>query len=106
MNVSRALPRMGWHLLLALVMLLMQQAGWRHGLEHHAHDDDGAPTHAACLSCVAHHAQGHALGSTAPNVLMLPGVGHVLCAIVAQPQCGNSVCLSYQSRAPPSVISA
>jgi hypothetical protein len=64
--------RAGWHWVLALVLLLMQQAGLRHGLQH-ATRDDGAPTHAACLECVAHHASdAGTLDATTPTLFTSP----------------------------------
>jgi hypothetical protein len=100
------LIRLGWHVLLALVLLLMQQAGLRHSLEHIAHDEDSAPTHAACLLCVAHHVQDQAPGSTPPGLLEPIGMGHVLSAVTGQAQCTHGVRLHYRSRAPPSDVSA
>lgn len=89
--------------MLALAMLLMQQAGVRHSLQH-ATNDDGAPAHIACLECLALHASDH--GATpAALTLALASFDHVLTADAAQPQCGHSVVTGYQPRAPP-VLSA
>jgi hypothetical protein len=105
MNPSRTLSRLTWRLALVFVMLLMQQAGWRHSLEHLAHDDDAAPTHAACLLCVAHHVQDHGLAA-APPVIAAPAFsGHVAHADGQRAQCPQGVRLSYRSRAPPSSLS-
>ena len=97
--LSRSLTRFGWHTLLALAMLLMQQVGVRHSLQH-ATSDDGAPTHVACLECLALHASDH--GATpAALTLALASFDHVLTADAAQPQCGQSVTVGYLPRAPP-----
>lgn len=96
---GRWLSRLGWHTLLALVMLLMQQAGLRHSLQH-ATRDDGAPTHTVCVECLAHHASDHSAAPTVP-VLALASFDHVLTADAAQPQCGQSVVTGYLPRAPP-----
>ena len=56
----------GWHLVLALFMLFMQQAGWRHALQH-ATRDEGAPTHTVCLECLAHHASDPSVAPTVPT---------------------------------------
>ncbi|MDO9236509.1 MAG: hypothetical protein Q7U28_10840 [Aquabacterium sp.] len=89
----------GWHLLLALVMLLTQQAGLRHKLQHTT-NDDGAATHSACVVCLAHHGSDH---STTPTVqaLVLATFEHVLTADAAQPQRAQSVVTGYLPRAPP-----
>ena len=106
MDLTRpTLMRMGRHLLLALAMLLMQQAGLRHSLEHDAHED-AAPAHTACLLCMAHHAQGSpALGGT-PPALPVVQAGHVLCAPAGQVQPGGAASIGYLSRAPPLRLSA
>jgi hypothetical protein len=91
--------RLGWQMLLALVMLLMQQAGLRHSLTH-ATRDDSTPTHTACLECLAHHASDHSMAHTVP-VLLLASFDHVRAADAAQPQCGHSVQTGYLPRAPP-----
>lgn len=91
--------KVGWHLVLALVMLLMQQAGLRHSLQH-ALQDESAPTHAVCVECLAHHAND--VGAThAIPALVLVEFGHVLTADEAQPQLGHSVQTGYLPRAPP-----
>jgi hypothetical protein len=102
----RKLPRSGWHLLLALVLLLMQQAGLRHSLQHLTHDEDSAPTHAACLLCVAHHGQDHTLSGTPPLVAPLSLAGHVFHATAALPPYLGGLRLNYRSRAPPLAVSA
>lgn len=95
---------MGWHLLLALVMLLMQQAGLRHALQHAALDD-GIPTHTVCVECLAHHASDSGVAPTVPT-LAQASLDHVLTADAAQPQCGQGVACVYLPRAPPLVFAA
>ena len=102
---SRKLSRTGWHLVLALVMLLMQQAGLHHAFEHAGHEDEAAHTHAACLQCAAHHAQGHALAPT-PLEVAMPTGSHVLRAAAMHGQRTHGVQLNYRARAPPSFVSA
>lgn len=96
--------RLGWHLLLALVMLLMQQAGLRHALQH-ATRDDGNHAHTLCVECLAYHA---ADASVAPSkaALALAHFEHVLTADTAQPQCAGSAPGAYLARAPPALFSA
>lgn len=96
--------RWAWHLVLAFGLLLMQQAGLRHALQHATRDDGGA-THAVCVECLAHHANDTAVTPTVPS-LALARLDHALTADAAQPQCGQGLAASYQSRAPPSVLSA
>jgi len=113
LRVDRKRHSLAWHLVLGLCLLLMQQAGLRHALEHVAQhgtqhgtqQEDAAPTHAACLLCAAHHAQGHTLAAT-PQVPAPLALGHVLHAHATLTQCGQGVNLSYLSRAPPSLVSA
>jgi hypothetical protein len=96
---GRWMSKLGWHMVLALVMLLMQQAGLRHSLQH-ATRNDSAPTHTVCLECLAHHASDHSMAPTVP-ALLATTFDHVLTADTAQPQCGHSVQVGYLSRAPP-----
>jgi hypothetical protein len=98
---SRVTPPWRWHLVLALVMLLMQQAGLRHSLQHALHDD-GAPTHAACVVCLAHHANDLGATHSVPT-LVLAAVDHVLTADAAQGQRGHCVQTGYLPRAPPAL---
>jgi hypothetical protein len=95
--------RLGWHLLLALVMLLMQQVSLRHALQH-AERDDGNQAHTLCVQCLAHHA---ADASVAPSVatVALARFGHVLTADTAQPQCAQGLACAYLARAPPALFS-
>lgn len=95
---------MGWHFMLALLMLLAQQTGLRHSLKHAVHDE-GAATHAVCLECLAHHANDHSATPIVP-VLALAGFDHVLTEGLACAQCGHGFQAGYLPRAPPAVFSA
>lgn len=101
---GRTIKRLGWHLLLALVMLLMQQAGWRHALQH-ATRDDGHHAHTLCVECLAYHA---ADASVAPSkaAQALAHFEHVQTADTAQPQCAPGAPGAYRARAPPALFSA
>ncbi|MFT3857373.1 MAG: hypothetical protein QM742_07720 [Aquabacterium sp.] len=100
----RKLHRLSWHLVLVAVLLLMQQAGVRHSFEHRA-DEDAAPSHAACLLCMAHHAQGHALSGDVPT-MATPTLHHVQQAAALHARRDGSIVAAYQPRAPPPVFSA
>jgi hypothetical protein len=91
--------RWGWHLLLALVMLWMQQAGLRHALQHIGRNDT-APAHTACLECLAHHAQDHGAAPTVP-VLATVSAEHVLTPDQGEAQRTAEAPRVYWSRAPP-----
>lgn len=106
MTTRPKLYRMGWHLVLALLLLLMQQAGLHHALEHGSHEDEPASLHAACLLCAAHHVQGTAPGATPAPLATPPGLGHVLHAAGMAPQRDLGVSLGFQPRAPPLAVSA
>lgn len=95
--------RLGWHLLLALVMLLMQQAGLRHALQH-ATRDDGNHAHTLCVECLAHQAADASVAASVPT-LALARLEHVLTADTAQPQRAGSAPSAYLARAPPAVFS-
>jgi hypothetical protein len=100
---SQILSSWRWHLVLALVVLLGQQAGLRHSLQH-ALRDEGAPTHAACIECLAHHASDHVVSHTQPPLALL-AIEHVWTDVTGQAQCIPQTEAGYLSRAPP-VLSA
>ncbi len=90
----------GWHWVLALVLLLMQQVGLLHRLHHVTHDE-GAPHHTACLECVAHHASD-AGAASAPDLSLTPArLGHVLSTAHAPAIVLAEVRAAYHARAPP-----
>lgn len=101
---GRLYKRLGWHLLLAVLMLLMQQAGLRHALQHGAREDNN-PAHTLCVECLAHHAADASVAPTVPS-LTLSSFEHVLTADNAQQQCALDVPGAYLARAPPLVFSA
>ena len=101
---GRTYKRLGWHLLLALVMLLMQQAGLRHALQH-ATRDEGNHAHTLCVECLAHHATDASVAPTVP-VLALARFQHVLTADIAQAQRAPGATQAYLARAPPLLLSA
>lgn len=96
---GRSWLRMGQTLVLALVLLLMQQAGLRHALQHAANDDAHA-AHTICCECVAHHAADHL---STPHVLVL----RMLATTHAAPDAPRMVLAdgevqtAYWARAPP-----
>ncbi len=96
--------RTGWHWLLALVMLFMQQAGLRHAL-HHVIDEEGAPAHTACLECLAHHAHDAGTLTAEPARLMAPSPAHVLSDGTAPASVVARLSTGYLSRAPPVLLS-
>lgn len=108
MNFRRFVPaRMGWHLMLALLMLLVQQAGLRHHLlEHGPSHEEAAPTHAACLVCLAHHAHGHSVAGAVVATSLAPPLNHVHSAAIGVTHCPAGNAANYRARAPPLVFSA
>lgn len=95
-----SMSRTGWRLLLALVLLLVQQVGLRHNLSHAASRDEGPGTHAVCLECVALHASADWLPA-APQHPPTIGHAHVLIALAATHEREPVTERVYQSRAPP-----
>jgi hypothetical protein len=85
---------------LAALMLLMQQAGLRHGIEHERRDD-GAAAHSVCAVCLAFQATDHT--AAPPTVGLADNVGavHVRRAITGQAQCATAIATGFQPRAPP-----
>lgn len=98
----RKLPRWGWHLLLALLMLLMQQGALRHGVAHHLKGDDSAPAHQVCLDCLAFHAGDQAVAGDTPTVPLL-ALHHGPTAAVVPVSPVAALLAAYLARAPPSL---
>ncbi len=95
------LSRIGWHWLLALTLLLMQQVGLRHSLSHATARDEGAPTHhTVCLHCLALHATADSIPTVVLPVFLLAHT-HVLVAVTTKRGCVPRTDRLYQSRAPP-----
>ena len=98
---SLIFKRLGWHLVLALSLLLMQQGAIRHALQHTV-KNDAAPAHSTlCKDCLSYWASD-ALAPQAPVVTLADGVLDCLVA-TGQAQCHQHVDAGYQSRAPPSL---
>ncbi len=98
--MDRKVSRIGWRLLLALVLLLVQQAGLRHNLSHATSRDESAPTHAVCLDCLALHASADSITPVVPALALLAHA-HVLAAATAQHGAEPRTERVYESRAPP-----
>lgn len=100
MNRLKA-PGLGWHLLLALLMLLMQQGALRHGFQH-IKGEDSAPTHTLCKDCLSFQAADQALASVPllpPPLVALP---EVVLTPVGVP-CAAPTRTAYEARGPPHV---
>jgi hypothetical protein len=94
------MPRIGWHLLLALMLLVMQQAALRHALQH-ATQDDGHPAHSTlCKECLAY-AATDTVTPSAPQVIAPLAVHGLPPDDLRQAQCDPSPQAGYQTRAPP-----
>lgn len=104
------------HALLALLLLLTQQAAWRHGLSHgavstglstaaEAHAPSGSAfehAESACLQCLAYSAMANTLQQAqAPELPCL--LSHVCTPAAAHTPHEASTALAYRSRAPPVV---
>lgn len=85
---------------LAALMLLTQQAGLRHGIEHERRDD-GAAVHSLCTLCLAFHAADHTVAPPTVGVADI-AADHVRQAITGQAQCVAAIATGFQPRAPPS----
>ena len=98
---SLIFKRLGWHLVLALTMLLMQPGAIRHALQHTI-KNDAAPAHSTlCKDCLSYCASD-ALTPQAPVIALAAGLIDCLVTI-GQAQCAHRVHAGYQSRAPPSL---
>ena len=97
----QGVKRFGALLVLALSMLLMQQGGLRHALQHVVQDDDGLPGHSTlckeCLSFCAH----DDLVSPATATLALAQRAHEHHTHAVASERDLAVTTGYQSRAPP-----
>jgi hypothetical protein len=92
-------PRLAWQLLLALLMLLMQQGALRHGLQHIT-GEDSAPTHSLCKDCLSFHAADQTLAS-APLLSLPPVALPELPYLWASSDRLALLRTGYRSRAPP-----
>ena len=99
---SLIFKRLGWHLVLALSMLLLQQGGIRHALQH-AVNDDAAPAHSTlCKDCLSYCANDVLAPQTTATALLDTLIDSQVATGQAQrPQTTET---GYQSRAPPSLL--
>lgn len=98
----RKIPRWGWHLLLALLMLLMQQGALRHGVAHHLNGEEGAAAHQICLDCLAFHAGDQAVASDTTMAPLL-ALQHGPTVAVLPTDRTTAAPAAYLARAPPSL---
>lgn len=91
----------GWRLLLAAAMLLMQQAGLRHDLQHALEKQDSA-AHVLCQECLSHHSADQAVAHQVPT-LRLTDASYALTTSVLPTQRSVRPALGYLSRAPPAL---
>ena len=95
----QGVKRFGAYVVLALSMLLMQQGGLRHALQHSV-KDDAAPAHSSlCKDCLSYCASD----AIAPQAVLLALASHLIDQRVAtgQTQRAYTVAVGYRSRAPP-----
>jgi len=92
----------GWHWVLALLMLLTQQAALRHSLHHDAHDE-GPVAHSQCLSCLAGHALDHATSGT--PAVSLPGCDATSAQVASTaPNAPAAMAVAHRARGPPAFL--
>lgn len=95
----QGVKRFGAYVVLALSMLLMQQGGLRHALEHSV-KDDAAPAHSTlCKDCLSYCASD----AIAPPTVLLALASHLIDQRVATGHTPHTqaIALGYLSRAPP-----
>ena len=88
---------------LAALVLLTQQAGVLHSIQHERRDE-GAATHSVCQTCLAFHAADHAV-ATEPTAWVGAQADHLLSEHHGQAQCAVGVSAGFQPRAPPQGLS-
>ncbi|RYY90742.1 MAG: hypothetical protein EOO15_01230 [Chitinophagaceae bacterium] len=99
MQGSTRSARLGWHLLLALLLLLMQQAALRHAFQH-TPQDDAHPAHSTlCKECLAF-ASIDAVASSTQLIVLDRGV-FVQVPERRRAERHTLLLPAYQSRAPP-----
>lgn len=99
----REVMRSGRHLVLALLMLLMQQAAWRHTLQHDLGEDSKA-AHTQCVLCLAFHAADQAV-SPSPVPAILADLAFAAPTPPAFTPLLARVHAVFQARAPPAFLS-
>lgn len=88
---------------LAALVLLTQQAGVLHNIQHERRDE-GVATHSVCKACLAFHAADHTVAAQ-PRAWVGGQVGHVLSEHLGRAQCTAGVSAGFQPRAPPHGLS-
>lgn len=88
---------------LAALVLLAQQAGLQHSIQHERRDE-GVAAHSVCKLCLAFHATDH---SVAPQLTTWSGTqaDHVMDGHGGQAQCVAVTSTGFQPRAPPAFLS-
>lgn len=93
--------RLGAYVVLALSMLLMQQGGLRHALQHSLQDGDGLPAHSSlCKDCLSYCANDDLITPSVVALLVASRAQHVQVASDYASEL-TQVDLGYHSRAPP-----
>lgn len=99
----QGVKRFGAYLVLALSMLLMQQGGLRHALQHSVQDKDGLPGHSTlCKECLSFCANDD-LVTPAMATLALVQASHQASNSSLTSQRDQDIAAGYQSRAPPAL---
>ncbi len=100
-GATQGVKRFGAYVVLALSMLLMQQGGLRHALQHGV-GDDSLPAHSTlCKDCLSYCA-GDVI-TPSPVALVLGADLSAQPVAYGQAQCHQAVVAGYLSRAPPTV---
>ena len=99
----QGVKRFGAYLVLTLSMLLMQQGGLRHALQHSLQDNDGLPGHSTlCKECLSFCANDD-LVTPAMATLALVQASHQASNSSLTSQRDQDIAAGYQSRAPPAL---
>jgi len=100
-GAKQGLKRFGAYVVLALSMLLMQQGGLRHAMQHGV-GDDSLPAHSTlCKDCLSYCA-GDVI--TPSRIALVLGTDLSAQQVASgQAQCHEAVVTGYLSRAPPLV---
>ena len=88
---------------LAALVLLTQQAGVLHSIQHERRDE-GVAAHSVCKICLAFHAADHTV-ATQPTTWVGAQADHLLSEHHGQAQCATGVSAGFQPRAPPHGLS-
>lgn len=88
---------------LAALVLLTQQAGLQHSVQHERRDE-GVATHSLCKVCLAFHASDHSVAAQCPQWVGM-ATSHVLAPQIGRAQRPLDVTTGFDSRAPPHFLS-